>query len=94
VIGTLPAISGGSQPKLLVFGHAEPQESGDDETLVLSRGEPIMIPSAHWQAVAGRFTLTGLPGFLGDSALLREPISRLPGACIAGRCPRPFKVLS
>jgi hypothetical protein len=94
VIGTLPAISGGSQPTLLVFGHAEPQESGDDETLVLSRGEPPNLPSALWQAVAGRFTLTGLPGFLSDSALLRDPMSRLPGACIAGRCPRPFKVSS
>jgi chorismate mutase len=94
VIGTLPAISGGSQPTLLVFGHAEPQETGDDETLVLTHGESPKLPSALWQAVAGRFTLTGLPGFLSDSALLREPISRLPGACIAGRCPRPFKVSS
>jgi hypothetical protein len=94
VIGTLPAISGDSQPKLLVFGHAEPQESGDDETLVLSQGEPPKLPSALWQSAAGRFTLTGLPGFLTDSAFLSEPISRLPGACIAGRCPRPFKVSS
>lgn len=92
VIGTLPAISGGSQPRLLVFGHAEPQETGDDETLVLSRGEHPGLPSALWQAVAGGFTLTALPGFLSDSALLHDPISRLPGACIAGRCPRPFKV--
>ena len=92
VIGTLPAISGGSQPLLLVIGHAEPQESGDDETLVLSPGEPPKIPSALWQVVAGRFTLTSLPGFLSEDVFLREPISRLHGACIAGRCPRPIKV--
>lgn len=92
VIGTLPAICSGRQPLLLVFGHAEPQESGDDETLILSRGDSPELASALWQAAIGRFTLTSLPGFLSEASLLRDPLSRLPGARIAGRCPRPIKV--
>jgi chorismate mutase/prephenate dehydratase len=93
VIGTLPVIAGGSRPPLLVFGYAEPQNSGDDETLVLSFGPAPQLPLALWQASSGAFTLTSLPGFLdGEDPVLRELISRLPGACIAGRYPRPIKV--
>jgi chorismate mutase/prephenate dehydratase len=93
VIGTLPVISDGSQPQLLVFGYAEPQNSGDDETLILSPGSAPRFSSALWQVPSGDFTLTSLPGFLdGEDPLLREIISRLPGACIAGRYPRPIKV--
>lgn len=93
VVGTLPLLSSGGEPALLVFGHAEPQESGDDETLILSTGEAPSPPEALWQTVAGRFTLTSVPGFLtGDDPQRSEHVSRLPGAFIAGRCPRPIKV--
>ena len=92
VIGTLPLVSGGDVPRLLVFGHAEPQESGDDETLILSPGIAPKMSSALWQAVAGGFTLISLPGFLGEDALVQAPIAQLDGARIAGRCPRPIKV--
>jgi chorismate mutase len=94
VIGTLPLISGGDVPLLLLFGHAEPQESGEDETLILSRGVAPQVPQALWQAFSNGFTLTSLPGFLGEDALVQEPIMRLDGARIAGRCPRPIKVLT
>lgn len=92
VIGTLPAISSGSHPRLLVFGHAVPQETGDDETLVLSPSPAPEFASALWQAAAGRFTLSSLPGFLSEKDPLLDSVLRLGGACVAGRCPRPIKV--
>jgi hypothetical protein len=93
VIGTLPVISGGTQPQLLVVGHAEPRESGDDETLILSPGEAPAIASSLWQVAAGRFTLTSLPGFLSGDAVFHGSAQFPSGACIAGHCPRPIKVL-
>jgi len=93
VIGTLPVISGGSPPQFLVFGHAEPQASGDDETLILCE-EATSLPSpVLWQAASGRYTLASLPGFLGgEDPLLRDHLARRSGAIVAGRCPRPIKV--
>lgn len=93
VIGTLPAISDGGPPQLLVFGHAEPQESGEDETLVLSPGKTPLPSSALWHLAAGRFTLTSFRGFLGDEdPSISDFLCRLPGARIIGCCPRPMKV--
>ncbi len=93
VIGTLPVISDATQPQLLVFGYAEPQESGEDETLILSVGEKPKLSTALWQVETGRFMLTSLPGFLSiEDSVLSEFMSRFPGASIAGRCPRPMKV--
>lgn len=95
VVGTLPVVSGGSPPALLVFGHAEPQQSGDDETLVLCPGDAVAGSAALWQVATEGFTLASLPGFLGaDDPLLRELLARIPGAIVAGRCPRPIKVAS
>jgi chorismate mutase len=95
VIGVLPVISRESEPRLLVFGYAEPQDSGDDETLLIS-GEPLVgHVAASWQSSAGVRTLTGVPGFHGpDSPLIRELGSRQPGTFVAGRYPRPIKVSS
>lgn len=87
VIVTLPVLAAGSQPRLLVFGHAAPQPSGDDETLVLFPGDAPPLPTALWQAQSGTAMLAGLPGFLADGS------STLPaGARIVGRYPRPIKV--
>lgn len=83
VIVTLPVLASGSTPHLLVLGHAAPQPSGDDETLiVLPSGAPKPVASS-WQAHSGTVTLAGLPGFLDTLP---------PGARIAGRYPRPLKV--
>lgn len=92
VIGTLPVLLNGNTPQLLVFGHADPQPSGDDETLVLLEPEAPRIPAAIWEARSGISTLVGLPGFLeqGDP-LLRDVLLRSPAARIAGRYPRPIK---
>lgn len=93
VIGTLPVLGGGGRPQLLIFGHAEPQPSGDDETLIVSEGPAAELPPALWQAGAGGLTLTSLPGFLSaEQPVLRDVLARLPGARIAGRYPRPIKV--
>lgn len=95
VIGSLPVTAGGGQPKLLVFGHAPAQPSGDDETLVIIPKVLGDVPSALWQAEAGRFVLVGLPGFLrSEDPFLRDVLARAPGAAIAGCYPRPIKVLT
>lgn len=86
VIVTLPVAGGGGPPQLLVFGHAVPQRSGDDETLLLIPGH-VSLPDASWQVQSGSAMLAALPGFLDDGVL-----ARYPGARIAGRYPRPIKV--
>lgn len=87
VIVTLPALAAGSQPQLLVFGHAPPQPSGDDETLILFSGQAPELPVVLWQAHSGAAMLAGVPGFL-DDGFLTLPA----GARIVGRYPRPIKV--
>lgn len=87
VIVTLPVMSGGRQPQILVLGHAEPQPTGDDETLIIFPDDKIAIPGVLWEARSGTSALVGAAGFLDD-----DIVSRYPGACIAGRYPRPIKV--
>jgi chorismate mutase len=92
VIGRLPVTGTDGAPPFLVFGHAEPQPSGDDETLIV--GHPAQSGLSHlWQAQSGTWSLTSLPGFLEeDSQQLRHIRSAFPGIRIAGRYPRPLKV--
>lgn len=88
VIVTLPVLAADDQPQLLVFGHAAPQPSGDDETLLLFPAEKPKLEKTLWQAHSGTATLAGVHGFL-DGPPLQHP-----GARIAGRYPRPIKVSS
>lgn len=93
VIGTLPILASGSRPQLLLFGHATPQPSGEDETLVLIPGEASDILPPLWTARTGVYTLASLPGFLADDAPpLRSILNHYQGARVAGRAPRPIKV--
>lgn len=93
VIGTLPVLTGATQPQMLVFGHAPAQPSGEDETMILIEGDAPQLHRALWQARSGTATLFGLPGFLaGDSQELHELRGRFPAVRIAGRYPRPIKV--
>jgi chorismate mutase len=95
VIGSLPVMSGGGAPQLLVFGHAPAQESGDDETLIVCPAVQDSFPAALWRASAGTSALVSLPGFLRrEDPLLRDVLSRVPGATVAGCYPRPIKVLT
>lgn len=92
VIGGLPVTGTGDAPLLLVFGHAEAQASGDDETLIVSPAMPSGLASL-WQVQSGTWTLTSLPGFLkDDSQPLRHARTIVPGTLVAGRYPRPIKV--
>lgn len=86
VIVTLPALAVSNQPQLLVFGHARPQPSGNDETLLLLPDEKARLTDAAWQAQSGTATLAGVAGFLDVPPPLHS------GARIAGRYPRPIKV--
>jgi len=88
VIVTLPVLLGSGQPQILVFGHAVPQPSGDDETLLVLPGDHSKLPDALWHAHSGTATLAGIPGFH------RGPYTLHPAARIAGRYPRPIKVPS
>jgi hypothetical protein len=91
VIGTLPLLSAGGEPQLLVLGYADAQETGDDQTLLVgssswSGAAPV------WQAVAGPSRLVSLPGFL-DAADIARDLAPL-GWRLAGRYPTPIKVHS
>lgn len=93
VIGTLPILATGSTPQLLVFGHAEPQPSGDDETLLLITTDVPQLSEANWQARCGTATLAAFPGFLDEgSPQITELLLRHPGVRVAGRYPRPIKL--
>lgn len=93
VVLALPVIGNSLPPRLLVFGHAAPAPSGDDETLVVSSASIPIGSSVLWQARAGQLNLTGLSGFLLESdPFLQEILGRLPGARVAGRYPRPIEV--
>ncbi len=91
VIGTLPLLSAGGEPQLLVLGYADAQGTGDDQTLLVgssswSGAAPV------WQAVAGPSRLVSLPGFL-DAADIARDLAPL-GWRLAGRYPTPIKVHS
>lgn len=88
VIVTLPTIGASrGAPQLLVFGHAVPQPSGNDESLVLLPGEMVKVPGAAWQAHSGTSTLAGLPGYIDDATIALHS-----GARLAGRYPCPLEV--
>lgn len=93
VIGTLPALANGGTPQLLIFGHAQPQPSGDDETLLMLPVSADTVSGCLWRATSGSRLLVAIQGFLtDDSSHLRDVLNRHPGALIVGRYPRPIKV--
>jgi chorismate mutase / prephenate dehydratase len=66
VIATLPTLQEDAMPKLLVFGQAPIEATGQDETLVISEGKlpRDFVPQALWQAKIGTHYISCLPGFL------------------------------
>lgn len=93
IIGTLPVTAGLQVPDLLIFGHADPQPSGDDETILLTPVARAGLEGTLWRAQSGGWTVSGLPGFLGpDDPLVSSLLAGSAGARIAGRSPRPLKV--
>lgn len=88
-IGALPVIGRGAIPELVLFGHAEAQATGLDDTIVLSRGEAA--PGTRWHVLSGSWTVSCLKGFLSDADALSAFPARA-GAMVAGRYPRSIEV--
>jgi chorismate mutase len=100
VIGCLPWIAeAGTIPAAFVFGHAAPESTGDDETILLTDGQlpRDFTPSPLWQTRIEGKRLTSLPGFLSEH---NQPIiglkrSNAPLALtVLGRYPSPLEVRS
>jgi chorismate mutase len=68
VIGVLPFLATSAIPRLLIFGHAAAEQTGADETLVLTDGQlpRDFAPQPLWQMKTGDLQLTSLPGFLSE----------------------------
>ena len=93
VVSTLPVIAGNTVPEALVFGYADSQPSGDDETLLVMARDAPLPQALLWQAHAGAFTIVGLPGFLTEEDdRLRTYMAQNSEARIVGRCPRPMRI--
>lgn len=68
VIGTLPVMKAGETPQLLVFGVAPAQATGEDETLLITRGSlpRDFAVQPLWQMKNGPFRLSALAGFFSE----------------------------
>jgi chorismate mutase/prephenate dehydratase len=69
VIAGLPVLAAENpMPALLVLGHAPMISSGDDETLVITKGKlpRDFAPEPLWQGKSGGLRLSALPGFLAE----------------------------
>jgi chorismate mutase / prephenate dehydratase len=68
VIAVLPTLSTEPMPKMLVFGVAPVQPTGEDETLLISKGSLPRDFSVQplWQAKAGAYRLSALAGFYSE----------------------------
>lgn len=99
VIGVLPFLRDAAQPKLLIFGHARAEPTGNDETIIISDGNlpRDFSPAPLWQIKAGTRRISCLPGFLSEHegpliGLMRS--NAMLGLVVAGRYPSPFEVAS
>jgi chorismate mutase / prephenate dehydratase len=98
-IGCLPFLASGAAPKILIFGHAAQEATGDDETLVLTNG-PLprdFTPQPLWQMKCGAAQLSGIPGFLSEHSAPLIGLQRSNGALaltIVGRYPSPIEIAS
>jgi chorismate mutase len=97
VIGVLPFLATSAIPRLLIFGHAEPEPTGADETLVLTDGQlpRDFAPQPLWQTKTGDFQLTGLPGFLSEHNAPLVGLHRSNGSLalsVLGRYPSPIEL--
>jgi chorismate mutase / prephenate dehydratase len=99
VIGCLPFLAQEAQPRLLIFGHAALEQTGADETLVVTDGQlpRDFAPAPKWQVRSDGKRLACLPGFLSEhsmplSGLIRSN-SKL-ALTVIGRYPSPIEVRS
>ncbi len=78
VIASLPVLAGDeAMPCLLILGQAPTAPSGDDETLVITKGKlpRDFAPEPLWQGKSGAYRLSALPGFLAEH---ESPLVSLP----------------
>ena len=97
VIGVLPFLATSAVPRLLIFGHAEAEQTGADETLVLTDGQlpRDFTPQPLWQVKTGDFQLTSLPGFLSEHNAPLVGLGRSNGSLalsVLGRYPSPIEL--
>ena len=90
VIAALPVVAEDMVPKLLIFGQAPSEPTGEDQTLIISNGKlpRDFAPEPLWQAKVGQHRLSALPGFLDEHesplvSLLRQNAAL--GLRVAGR---------
>jgi hypothetical protein len=97
IIGCLPFIANEAMPRILIFGHAAPESTGADETLVITDGQlpRDFVPAPLWQMRVGTKRLTSLPGFLSEHSMpllgLVRSNSRLTLA-VVGHYPSPIEM--
>jgi len=99
VIASLPQVAAGAVPKMLVFGSAAPEPTGNDETLLITAGQlpRDFAPAPLWQIPLGHKHLASLPGFLSETSLPLIGLvrSNIPLALtVLGRYPSPIEVRS
>jgi chorismate mutase len=98
VIGCLPWMApSGTIPDALIFGHAVPEPTGADETILITDGQlpRDFTPSPLWQTRLDGRRLTSLPGFLSEhnQPLIGLKRSNAPLALtLLGRYPSPLEV--
>lgn len=97
VFGSLPVARPERMPKLLVIGEAPAEATGEDETLVITKGNlpRDFAPQPLWQAKSGGFRLSALAGFYSEreSPLVGLTRSNIPlGLKVAGRYARAIEV--
>ena len=97
IIGCLPFIAPEAMPRILIFGHAAPEPTGADETLVITDGQlpRDFVPAPLWQMRVGTKRLTSLPGFLSEHSMpllgLVRSNSKL-ALTVLGRYPSPIEM--
>ncbi|MGE0006378.1 MAG: chorismate mutase [Parvibaculaceae bacterium] len=97
VIGVLPFLAAKATPRLLIFGHVAPEQTGADETLVLTDGQlpRDFAPQPLWQVKTGEMQLAGLPGFLSEHSMPLVGLARSNGSLalsVLGRYPSPIEI--
>jgi chorismate mutase / prephenate dehydratase len=98
IFGCLPFLQEEPMPKMLVFGFAPAEETGDDQTLIVSDGRlpRDFSPQPAWEFKSGARRLTCLPGFLSEHESPLVGVMRgnaQLGLRIAGHYPSPFVVM-
>jgi chorismate mutase len=97
VIGVLPTSKEAEHPDMLIIGHAPQEQTGSDETLLITQGNlPRDFPvQPVWQIKSGPWRLSALGGFYSDQesplvGLTRSNVSL--GLKLAGRYPSAIEV--